>query len=227
MPDGYMTIAEVRDSLRLSDSTVRRMLRDGRLPGVQVAGRWRIPRSAVEALLTERETTQADSDEGEMWARVAMEKFQWLCRVARLRGATVHVDCFQCGSEPSNWIGAGGHVNGEKAIFVNIDEGIIQVGRLVFEDLGNTKGANLAACEWISAIWVLLHEMGHVELHPDCDVERHRTDSSYRDTIEGEARMFARRMLAEFKADGNITEEEAAELCGKIAERIIAERAAQ
>lgn len=47
----FLTITEVCEHLRLSDSTVRRMLRDGRLAGVRIAGRWRIPRAAVEAYL--------------------------------------------------------------------------------------------------------------------------------------------------------------------------------
>ncbi len=46
----FLTITEVCEHLRLSDSTVRRMLRDGRLAGVRIAGRWRIPRAAVEGM---------------------------------------------------------------------------------------------------------------------------------------------------------------------------------
>jgi excisionase family DNA binding protein len=47
----FLTIGEVCERLRLSDSTVRRMLKDGRLAGVRIAGRWRVPRAALEAYL--------------------------------------------------------------------------------------------------------------------------------------------------------------------------------
>ena len=50
MTEELLTLAEVREFLKLSDSTVRRMLKDGRLTGVRVAGQWRIPRAAVEEL---------------------------------------------------------------------------------------------------------------------------------------------------------------------------------
>lgn len=50
MTEELLTLAEVREFLKLSDSTVRRMLKDGRLTGVRVAGQWRIPRAVVEEL---------------------------------------------------------------------------------------------------------------------------------------------------------------------------------
>lgn len=46
----FLTIGEVCERLRLSDATVRRMLKDGRLAGVRIAGRWRVPRAAVEGM---------------------------------------------------------------------------------------------------------------------------------------------------------------------------------
>lgn len=50
MTEELLTLAEVREYLRLSDSTIRRMLKDGRLTGVLIAGRWRVPKAVVEEL---------------------------------------------------------------------------------------------------------------------------------------------------------------------------------
>ena len=54
MTEELLTLAEVREYLRLSDSTIRRMLKDGRLTGVLIAGRWRVPKAVVEELATVR-----------------------------------------------------------------------------------------------------------------------------------------------------------------------------
>jgi len=50
MTEELLTLAEGREYLRLSDSTIRRMLKDGRLTGVLIAGRWRVPKAVVEEL---------------------------------------------------------------------------------------------------------------------------------------------------------------------------------
>lgn len=45
----YLTIDEVADLLHLHRDTVRRMLREGRLPGTKVGRAWRIARQALDA----------------------------------------------------------------------------------------------------------------------------------------------------------------------------------
>lgn len=49
-----LTVAEAADYLQLSEETIRRMLREGRLRGVQPAGRrggWRVSRAELERFL--------------------------------------------------------------------------------------------------------------------------------------------------------------------------------
>lgn len=46
-----MTIQQVADYLQVSVSTVRRMLADGRLRGVNLGRAWRIPKESVAELL--------------------------------------------------------------------------------------------------------------------------------------------------------------------------------
>jgi len=50
LPD-FLAVAEVAASLSLSPKTVRRLVLDGDLPAVKVAGRLRIDRAGVEAYL--------------------------------------------------------------------------------------------------------------------------------------------------------------------------------
>jgi len=45
-----LTIEETADYLRVSVSTVRRMLNDGRLKGVNIGRQWRIPKEALAEL---------------------------------------------------------------------------------------------------------------------------------------------------------------------------------
>jgi excisionase family DNA binding protein len=45
------TLGEVAERTRLHPETIRRMVTDGRLPAVKVAGRWRIRLDDVDALL--------------------------------------------------------------------------------------------------------------------------------------------------------------------------------
>jgi excisionase family DNA binding protein len=54
MEDDLLTVAEVAAMLRLNDQTVRKWLRDGRLPGIYLGTRtagWRVKRSDVTAFL--------------------------------------------------------------------------------------------------------------------------------------------------------------------------------
>jgi excisionase family DNA binding protein len=46
-----LTIDEVAEYLRVSRSTVRRMIADGRLQAVTIGRQWRITKEAVEALI--------------------------------------------------------------------------------------------------------------------------------------------------------------------------------
>lgn len=46
-----LTVEEVAGYLRVSYKTVRRMIGDGRLTGVNLGRSWRIPRQALAALL--------------------------------------------------------------------------------------------------------------------------------------------------------------------------------
>lgn len=48
--DELLTIEETADYLRLSESTVRRMVRDGRIPARQIGRQWRIPMTALGAV---------------------------------------------------------------------------------------------------------------------------------------------------------------------------------
>lgn len=45
-----LTIEETCDYLRLSQSTVRRMVKDGRIPARQIGRQWRIPLTALETM---------------------------------------------------------------------------------------------------------------------------------------------------------------------------------
>jgi excisionase family DNA binding protein len=46
-----LNVPETADYLRLCEMTVYRMLERGELPGVKVAGRWRVRRVDLDALL--------------------------------------------------------------------------------------------------------------------------------------------------------------------------------
>ena len=50
-----MTVPEVAEALRISDETVHRWCREGRLPFVRVLGLKRFRRDEIEALVTDRE----------------------------------------------------------------------------------------------------------------------------------------------------------------------------
>jgi excisionase family DNA binding protein len=46
-----LTIRQLQDLLQLDRTTIYRMLKDGRLQGIKIGGRWRFERSAIEAWL--------------------------------------------------------------------------------------------------------------------------------------------------------------------------------
>ena len=49
--EDLLTIEETALYLRVSESTVRRMVKDGRIPARQIGRQWRIPRAALEEYL--------------------------------------------------------------------------------------------------------------------------------------------------------------------------------
>ncbi len=50
-----MTVREISEVLRLTESTVYKLLHEGKLPGRKVGGQWRVSRKAFEGWLEERE----------------------------------------------------------------------------------------------------------------------------------------------------------------------------
>lgn len=50
LPD-MLTLRQVMEYLQLSEATVRRMLKDGRLRGTKLGAVWRIPREALDELI--------------------------------------------------------------------------------------------------------------------------------------------------------------------------------
>ncbi|MBU0493512.1 MAG: helix-turn-helix domain-containing protein [Chloroflexi bacterium] len=47
----FLTVDQVAEALKVSDGTIRRWVREGLLPGIQIANRVRIPRQElIEAL---------------------------------------------------------------------------------------------------------------------------------------------------------------------------------
>lgn len=67
MPDKFLTIAEVGESLQISAQAVRALIQSGDLPAIQVGARhlWRVPESAFDGyvehqLAATREMVAAD-----------------------------------------------------------------------------------------------------------------------------------------------------------------------
>lgn len=54
LPD-LLTIEEVADYLRVSVRTVQRMIKDDRLHAINLGRSWRIPVTAIEGLIAQRE----------------------------------------------------------------------------------------------------------------------------------------------------------------------------
>ena len=124
----------------------------------------------------------------------------WLVRVAKLRGASVRMGPYeecQQGSEMSE----------RKIIEVDMGDDAAKWGRWFLNVAGAGIGADLEACEWMAACWLLLCELARAE-----------------GADEAEAEVFARRVLAELTmTDSLMTEQEAAALCERIAREIISE----
>jgi len=53
--NGVLTVAEVAEQLRISDESVYRLVRTGRLHSVRIGGLWRIPQESLDRFLVEAE----------------------------------------------------------------------------------------------------------------------------------------------------------------------------
>ena len=60
MKEKLLLVDEVAGFLRVSRPRLYRWLRMGKLPGIKIAGTWRIPESALAALLTPVSDTPAN-----------------------------------------------------------------------------------------------------------------------------------------------------------------------
>ncbi len=58
-----MTVEDVADFLKLHKLTVMKMARQGKIPGVLIANRWRFKRSDVEAMLNTTKVDDNDSNQ--------------------------------------------------------------------------------------------------------------------------------------------------------------------
>lgn len=83
------------------------------------------------------------------WARVARERFKWLERVAELRGVSVRNGPYE---ESTERIGEGDH----KVIQIDMGADTAKWGRWLLDVAGADIGADIAACKWMAACWILL-----------------------------------------------------------------------
>ena len=140
------------------------------------------------------------------WLDAARGRFDFLRRVAELCGCVVRVGTWSA----EDWLG--GAVAEEKRIFINMDyEKGEPWARWLVEKHGESRGVDAEACEWILRTWALLHELGHVLL-------RHGRDGDRMALYEAQANLFARRVLIALLEDHDISEQGAADLCGRIAQ---------
>ena len=139
------------------------------------------------------------------WLDAAQGRFEFLRRVTELCGCTVRVGTWS----DEEWLG--GAVAEEKRIFINMEQSMGEVAvRWLLEKHGKSRGVDAEACEWILRTWALLHELGHVLL-------RHGRDGDRMALYEEQANLFARRVLIALLEDHDISEQGAADLCGRIA----------
>jgi len=140
------------------------------------------------------------------WLDAARGRFEFLRRVAELHGCAVRVGTWS----DEEWLG--GAVAEEKRIFINMEQSMGEVAvRWLVEKHGESRGVDAEACEWILRTWALLHELGHVLL-------RHGRDGDRMALYEEQANLFARRVLIALLEDHDISEQGAADLCGRIAQ---------
>jgi hypothetical protein len=140
------------------------------------------------------------------WLDAARGRFDFLRRVAELHGCAVRVGTWS----DEDWLG--GAVAEEKRIFINMEQSMGEVAvRWLLEKHGKSRGVDAEACEWIVRTWALLHELGHVLL-------LHGRDGDMMALYEEQANLFARRVLIALLEDHDISEQGAADLCGRIAQ---------
>ena len=72
MPDDLMTPEAAAEYLKMHVDSVRRLLRQKKLPGVKVGGGWRIKRAVLEALLEGAQPPAPAS--AKVWAKKAAAK---------------------------------------------------------------------------------------------------------------------------------------------------------
>ena len=142
------------------------------------------------------------------WLDAARGRFDFLRRVAELRGCTVRVGTWS----NEEWLG--GAVAEEKRIFINMEQSMGEVAvRWLVENHAESRGVDAEACEWIVRSWAILHELGHVLL-------RHGRDGDRMALYEEQTNLFARRVLIALLENHDISEQGAAALCGRIAQDI-------
>ena len=142
------------------------------------------------------------------WLDAARGRFDFLRRVAELRGCTVRVGTWS----NEEWLG--GAVAEEKRIFINMEQSMGEAAvRWLVENHAESRGVDAEACEWIVRSWAILHELGHVLL-------RHGRDGDRIALYEEQANLFARRVLIALLENHDISEQGAAALCGRIAQDI-------
>ena len=60
MPDAYLTVEEVAELLKVSDKTVRRLVRRGELPAFKVGNQWRFIGEQIRDWAEDRVEAEAE-----------------------------------------------------------------------------------------------------------------------------------------------------------------------
>jgi len=111
-------------------------------------------------------------------------------------------------------------------IVVNFGEQMADEGQGFHDEFGAEAGADPALSEWMVAVCILLHELGHWELHRGLNCRLYQADPAYNAAIEAEAGNFSARFLNALVARGMaMTEDEGAALSEQIRDEILAKRA--
>ncbi len=58
MMEELLTVEEVASKLKVSEETVKRLLRQKQLPGYKISGQWRISQTDLSAYLTKQKNIQ-------------------------------------------------------------------------------------------------------------------------------------------------------------------------
>jgi excisionase family DNA binding protein len=65
MSDNLLTPKQVAERLRVSPDTVKRMLRNGEMPGFRLGGQWRIPEDKFEEWIQKLQAGSDNAGQGE------------------------------------------------------------------------------------------------------------------------------------------------------------------